>query len=117
MQHLGSLLDKTMERLECTISTKLVGKTVTLQNDQVFSTSLIWDDIGYFIDVHQRDFQACLDMLQSSKGYADKTYGCHVKTIVTDNAQNMVKMKQSLEQTEDESVTIYGCPDHWLNLL
>ena len=56
-------------------------------------------------------------MLQSSKGYADKTYGCHVKTIVTDNARNMVKMRQSLEQSEDEPVIIYGCPDNWLSLL
>jgi hypothetical protein len=37
-------------------------------------------------------------MLVDSKAYAEQTYGCHVRTVVTDNARNMEKMRKALEQ-------------------
>ena len=37
-------------------------------------------------------------MLAKSKTYAETTYGCQVQTVVTDNARNMVKMRDAIEQ-------------------
>ena len=43
-------------------------------------------------------------------------YGCTIKSIVTDIAANMSKMRQSLKEN-DPSLAVYGCSAHLLNLL
>ncbi|KAK6167075.1 hypothetical protein SNE40_021181 [Patella caerulea] len=51
----------------------------------------------------------------------EEKYRCEVKSFVTDNASNMVKMRDQLLKTQDSdldhSVLAYGCSSHWLNLL
>ena len=55
-------------------------------------------------------------MLVESKSYAEQMYGCHIRTVVTDNATNMEKMRCELEM-EDNNIVTYGCLTHVLNLL
>ena len=108
---------------------KLEGKTVTmqqdgwstLQNDPVIATSVTCEGKGYFIDAvstgaTSKTAENCKDMLLKSKAYAEETYGCHVRSVVTDNARNMAKMREALKE-EDENIVAYGCLAHWLNLL
>ena len=56
--------------------------------------------------------QLCQATIQSAK---DK-YECDVKTIVIDNAKNLEKMKNGLEENYP-TLMVYGCLSHWLNLL
>jgi hypothetical protein len=107
----GTLLEQTHSKLQSTMKTKLEGKTVTmqqdgwstLQNDPVISTSVTCEGSGYFIDAQstgstQKTADNCKQMLVDSKAYAEQTYDCHVRTVVTDNARNMEKMRKALEQ-------------------
>lgn len=45
-----------------------------------------------------------------------KKFGCVVKSVVTDNAANMLKMGRQLNVENDQILT-YGCGAHMLNLL
>lgn len=48
----------------------------------------------------------------------EETFNCSVKSIVTDNAANMAKMRKDLEMDDDQAYCItYGCSAHALNLL
>lgn len=42
---------------------------------------------------------------------------CYVRSVVTDNANNVAKMRQLLENHDDLNVITYGCSAHVLNLL
>ena len=48
--------------------------------------------------------------------YAEETFGCSVKSVATNNAANIKKMRRALEEEDDFLVT-FGCLAHWLNLL
>ena len=122
-------LNKTTTKLQTNVKHKLEGKTVTmqqdgwstLQNDPVIATSVTCEGKGYFIDAvstgaTSKTAENCKDMLLKSKAYAEETYGCHVRSVVTDNARNMAKMREALKE-EDEDIVAYGCLAHWLNLL
>lgn len=122
-------LDKTHTRLQSTMKEKLNGKTVTMQqdgwstiqNDPVIATSVTCDGNGFFIDATStgstsKTAENCKEMLVKSKEFAEATYGCRVRSVVTDNARNMVKMRESLKEDDKDLIT-YGCLAHWLNLL
>jgi len=107
----GTLLDQTHSKLQSTMKTKLQGKTITmqqdgwstLQNDPVIATLVTCEGCDYFIDAQStgstpKTADNCKQMLIESKAYTEQTYGCHVRTVVTDNARNMEKMRKSLEQ-------------------
>ena len=124
----GPLLDRVHSKLQTSMKAKLEGKTVTmqqdgwstLQNDPVIATSVTCGDNGYFIDAqctadNHKSAEYCKELLVKSKAYAEETYGCHVRTVVTDNAASMVKMREALQ--EEENLITYGCLAHWLNLL
>ena len=127
---LGStLLDRTHTKLQSSMKAKLEGKIVTMQqdgwstlhNDPVIATSVTCEDNGYFIDAqytgdNHKNADYCKELLVKSKAHAEETYGCHVRTVVTDNASNMAKMREALQQ-EDKNLIAYGCLAHWLNLL
>lgn len=42
---------------------------------------------------------------------------CHIRSVVSDNANNVAKMRQLLENRVDLDVITYGCSAHVLNLL
>ena len=42
-----------------------------------------------------------------SKTFAENTYGCKVRTIVTDNARNMSKMREGIEKVIISLVLIF----------
>ena len=125
----NGLLEQVHGKLQASMKVKLQGKVVTMQqdgwstlhNDPVISTSITCEGNGYFVDAqysgeNAKTAEYCQDMLKKSKSFAEQSYGCTVRTIVTDNARNMVKMREALE-AEDEELTTYGCLAHWLNLL
>lgn len=43
-------------------------------------------------------------------------FGCSVRSFVTNNAANVAKMRELLEQRVDVDVTTYGCSAHLMNL-
>ena len=55
-------------------------------------------------------------MFEDSKSHVATTYGCKVRSFVTDNAKNKDKMRRELEE-EDMNLIPYGCLSHVLNLL
>jgi len=127
---LGStLLDNTETKLKTRMKKKLDGKVVTMQqdgwsdihNNPVIATSVTSEGSGYFVDATDTGAMAktaenCKELLQTSISNVEDSYGCKVRTVVTDNAKNMSKMRKALEEEDDEIVT-YGCAAHWLNLL
>lgn len=58
----------------------------------------------------------CSDIIQT----VEKKYNCQIISIVTDNAKNVEKMRRELElkyESENWSLTLYGCSAHWVNLV
>ncbi|XP_067144541.1 uncharacterized protein [Centruroides vittatus] len=47
----------------------------------------------------------------------NQKYGCKVRSLVSDNASNMKKMRETLAMTENLDIVTYGCSAHILNLL
>ena len=108
---------------------QLDGKIVTMQqdgwstihNDPVIATSVTCAGRAFFIDAKEtktanKTADKCLEMLKESKKFAEEVFGCSVRTVVTDNAKNMERMRTELTK-EDSIVLSYGCLAHWLNLL
>ena len=117
-------LDKTTNKLQSNVRDQLKGKTVTmqqdgwstLQNDPVIATSVTCEGSGFFINAvspgaTSKTAENCKDMLVKSKAYAEETYGCRVRSVVTDNARNMAKMREALKE-EDKDIVTYGCLAH-----
>ena len=96
----------------------------SVQNDPVIATSVVSDGKGYFVDAKDtgtthKTAEACKAKFKDSKSqqsHAETTYGCKIRSFVTDNAKNMDKMRKELEE-EDENLIPYGCLSHVLNLL
>ena len=93
----------------------------TPSNEPVISTSVTCEGVGYFVDAQltgskSKTAEACQEMLTESKAFAEKTFGCKVRSVVTDNAPAMVKMREGLEQDNEDLIT-YGCLAHHLNLI
>ena len=122
-------LDKSHERLQTKMKANLEGKVVTIQqdgwsnihNDPVVATSVTCDGKGYFLDAVEtgttsKTGENCKEMLKTSINLAREKYGCQVKSVVTDNARNMEKMRKALKE-EEPDILGYGCLAHWLNLL
>ena len=122
-------LDSVHCKLQAHMKTKLNNKIVTMQqdgwstvqNDPVIATSVTCEGKGYFVDAKdtgtmQKTAENCKAMILDSRDTAEQSYGCKVKTFVTDNARNMEKMRNELEN-DDDSVVTYGCLAHVLNLL
>ena len=122
-------LDNTYTKLQSKMKSELEGKTVTMQqdgwstpaNEPVISTSVTCDGVGYFVDAQltgskSKTAEACQEMLTESKAFAEKTFGCKVRSVVTDNAPAMAKMRAGLEEDNQDLIT-YGCLAHHLNLI
>ena len=55
-------------------------------------------------------------MLTQSKAFAEENFDCRVRSVVTDNAPAMAKMREGLDRDDQDLIT-YGCLAHWLNLV
>ena len=70
-------------------------------NDPVIATSLAVGGTSYFLDAHdtgsmQKTADNCAVLCKESIRKAEEMYGCSVKSVVTDNAKNMEKMRDKL---------------------
>lgn len=89
----------------------VVCATVTTADSDIYLVDTI-DTSGkphtseYLVEVAASAIQKC-----------EQTFNCHVRSFVTDNAANVAKMRQELEQREDLDLVTYGCSAHLLNLL
>ena len=84
-----------------------------IQNDPVIATSVVSNGKGYFVgakdtDATHKTAEACKATFEDSKSHAETTYGCKIRSFVTDNAKNMDKMHRELEE-DDEKLIPYGC--------
>ncbi len=65
-----------------------IGIAGNIHNDPIVASC-----VSYFIDATDKHTtsktaQNCKEMLKASKTFAETTYGCKVKSVVTDNAKN-----------------------------
>ena len=122
-------LDEVTKEIEDDMKANQKGKSVTLvedgwsniHNDPVIASCLNVDGRAYFLDAHDtgtmpKTAENCKNLCQATIQCAKEKYECDVKSIVTDNAKNVEKMRKELED-DDPSLTVYGCLSHWLNLL
>ena len=89
----------------------VICATVTTPESEIFLVDTV-DTSGH---AHTADYlvQVAVDTIQT----CEKQFSCHVRSIVTDNAGNVAKMRQNLEEREDVDLITYGCSAHLLNLL
>ena len=125
----GPLLDKVTNQVRDIMRSDISGKTATLvedgwsniHNEPVIASSLQVDGKSYFLDSYYagamtKSGQNCASALQKTIKKASDEYNCIVRSVVTDNARNMEKMREIIK-SDDPSLTVYGCSAHWLNLL
>ena len=125
----GTVLDKTTADLEDVMRKKLLGKDCTLvqdgwsniHNDPVSAICLHADGEAFFLEAvdtssNKKTAEYCKTLVQKAMVSAEEKYGCHVRNIVTDNAKSMEKMRQKLQE-DDEDLIVYGRSSHILNLL
>ena len=89
----------------------IVCVTVTTEEGKIYLTDTV-DTSG---KPHTAEYLE--ELAVSSIHKVEDEFGCHVRSIVTDNAANVAKMRRNLEQREDIDVITYGCSAHLLNLL
>lgn len=119
--------------MEGLVSENLKGKEGTLvidgwsniHNEPIITSCIQVNGNSYIVDVDNTgatkksaEFLStkCSEIIQITK----EKYDCQVKSIVSDNAKNMEKMRHQLEEkyeSEGSTLITYGCAAHWLNLL
>lgn len=130
----GKLLDEVYDTVKSNIENNLKGKLVCMALDGwsnirnepivcVSVTSTENDGSVYLIDTidtssnsHTSDYLLTLAIDSIKKC---QSFGCSVRSFVTDNAANMAKMRRQLMQLEDDQigdVITYGCSAHLINL-
>ena len=125
----NKLLDTTHDKLQVHTKARLNNKTMTMQqdgwstvqNDPVIATCVTSQGKGYFVDAKDtgtahKTAENCKTMPLDSESTAEQMYGCKVRTIVTDNAKNVEKMRKEMEK-EDSNLVTYSNLSHVLNLL
>lgn len=124
----GDLLENAFSDVLEQYSNELKGKTVCLaidgwsnvHNEPVVCASLTSE--GKVFLVSTVDSQArhtaehLLEIAESTAEKCQERYGCFVRSLVTDNAANMAKMRRELGKKDDKLIA-YGCSAHLLNLL
>ena len=124
-----NLLDTVNDNLEEDMKTAISGKTATyiedgwsnIHNEPVIASCLQVEGKNYFLESYEAKAmtKSAENLVAKSKEMikiAEEKYNCKVKTMVTDNAKNMENMRKALKE-EDDSLVVYGCSAHWLNLL
>ena len=124
-QHLDDVYKDNQQIMKDTIS----GKSGTLiqdgwsnvHNDPIVAASIQVEGKTFFLNsvdtgAMPKSAENCKTLCEDSIKIAKEEYGCTIKSIVTDNAANMSKMRQSLKEN-DPSLAVYGCSAPLLNLL
>jgi len=124
-----SLLDRVTDELQQDMRAALNGKVVTLvqdgwsncHNEPIVASCLQEGSKSYFLDSHDtgsmtKSAENCKKLAQDSIRTAKEKFNCTVRSVVTDNAKNMEKMRGSVKE-DDRELVVYGCSAHWLNLL
>lgn len=131
----GKLLDEVYNSTQEAVKNELKNKVVNLaidgwsnvRQDSIVcvcvtdvltdSTHLI-DTIDTGAESHTADY---LVKVTTAAIKQCETYKCTVRSVVTDNAANMSRMRRDLAQQEElashEDILTYGCSSHILNLL
>ena len=123
------MLDTVNDNLEENMKSAISGKTATyiedgwsnIHNEPVIASCLQVEGKNYFLASYEAKAmtKSAENLVAKSKEMikiAEEKYNCKVKTMVTDNAKNMENMRKALKE-EDDSLVVYGCSAHWLNLL
>ena len=84
---------------------------VTTMNSDIY----LADTIDTSSHSHTSDYLVDVAVISIKK--CEKQFGRKVRSVVTDNAANVSKMRQKLETQDDVGVTEYGYSAHMLNLL
>ena len=89
----------------------VICATVTTPESEIFLVDTV-DTSG---NAHTADYlvQVAVDSIKTCQNQ----FGCSVRSFVTDNAANVAKMRENLEQREDVDLITYGCSAHLMNLL
>ena len=108
---------------------ELEGKTATLlqdgwsniHNQPIIANCLVVEGKAYFLNSIDtgslsKTAENCKQICKDAMDLTKEKFGCNVRSVCTDNAKNMEKMRAALEQ-EDSGLITYGCASHWLNLL
>ena len=125
----GDLLDKVSEEMHGKMKKELDGKTATLvqdgwsncHNDPVIASSVQSGGKTFFLDSYDtgsmpKTAENCKSLCEESIERTKQKYNCTIRTVVTDNARNMNKMRDALKQDHPD-IIVYGCSAHLLNLL
>jgi hypothetical protein len=125
----GTLLDTVHDQVTEDMKAILNGKTATLvedglsnvHNEPIIASCLQVEGKSFFLHSYDtgsmtKSAENCKVKCQETIKHAKQKYNCTVRTIVTDNAKNMEKMRDNLK-AEDNDLVVYGCSAHWLNLL
>lgn len=89
----------------------IICATVTTSNSDIYLVDTV-DTSGH---AHTSDYLS--EVAISAIKKCETTFGCYIRSIVTDNATNMTKMRNELKEREDIDVITYGCSAHLMNLL
>jgi len=118
--------------LEENVKTELEGDEVTLiqdgwsniHNDPVIASCLhVAGKTPYYLSAvdtgsNKKTASYCAGLAREAVDLAKEKYGCHVKSLVSDNERKMEVMRKELEADDTNEIQFaYGCSSHWLNLL
>lgn len=89
----------------------IICATITNEHGNTF----LYETIDTSGKPHTSDYLAelCCELISS----CEEKYGCRIRSFVTDNAANMVRMRKLIQENMDLKVITYGCSAHFLNLL
>lgn len=130
----GILLDKIYEDERKKCCSVLKNQTVCLGLDGwsnvhnepiVCITITTKDGDAYLVDTidtsgHAHTAEYLAETAANSLKKCEENFECHIRSVVTDNAANVSKMRELLENggyNENLNVITYGCSAHILNLL
>ncbi|GBP19290.1 hypothetical protein EVAR_79890_1 [Eumeta japonica] len=130
----GKLLDEVYDTVKSNMENNLKGKVVcmaldgwsNIRNEPIVCVSVTTtenDGSVYLVDTidtssnsHTSNYLLILAIESIKKC---RSFGCNVRSFVTDNTANMAKMRRQLTELEDDQigdVITYGCSAHLINL-
>ncbi|XP_069593638.1 uncharacterized protein [Ranitomeya imitator] len=126
-KHLQAVYD--IERAACTkyLKDKVVNMSLdgwsNIHNDPIICTCVTTEDgETYLTDTidtsgNSHTAEYLLEIAKNSIHQCQEQFGCKVRSLVTDNASNVAKMRAELAHEDDTNVITYGCSAHLLHLL
>ena len=88
----------------------IVCVSVTSETGQTFITGTI-DTSGY-----SHTCEYLQDVALKAVRATEEQFACKVGSFVSDNAANMLKMRNNLADDSESDTVSYGCSAHYLNL-